>query len=137
MFFGSEAAYNEYLDERNSAPATMSDIAGEYHRQGLPCPFDCAACDMGRDEDDTYADLALTLGCGHEPQRSLSQSDPHGDTAPREFYCYRCQGVQRVVKAVVLMPTPYVPMRKEDDPWANWVDPFASPTPYDGSEPPF
>jgi hypothetical protein len=27
--------------------ATMADAAREYHHQGLPCPYDCAACDLG------------------------------------------------------------------------------------------
>lgn len=32
-------------------PVTVSDAAGQYHAQGLPCPFDCAACDQPNEAD--------------------------------------------------------------------------------------
>lgn len=62
----SEEAFAEMMDERTALPYggygnAMAQEAAWYHSQGLPCPFDCAACDPSYDD---YDDAPL-VRCGH------------------------------------------------------------------------
>lgn len=40
------AGPGHYPADSDGPAATMRDAAGQYHAQGLPCPYDCAACDL-------------------------------------------------------------------------------------------
>lgn len=47
------AGPNHYPDDSmDDFPVTYSDAASQYHAQGMPCPFDCAACDPNNAIDD-------------------------------------------------------------------------------------